>query len=101
MKEIRMYARLSPARRKLLRVVTVASLHLIPIAASAAPEEPVAGTMADACQHESHWHYHFPYAHYDYWEYHGHWTEFNGQHFHKYWNQQHNYWEYKDCSGAG
>lgn len=51
--------------------------------------------QADAYQHESHWNYQFPYAHYDWWEYRRHWWD-NGVHWHEHFNATYNQFLIKD-----
>ena len=60
------------------------------------PATPI--DAADNCQHFTHSHYHFPYAHYDEYVYQGH-RNIQGSHYNDYHNTYHGDFLAKFCPG--
>jgi opacity protein-like surface antigen len=81
--------------RPLMRLAVVASTALA-FAVSAVPSASSVAA-ADNCQHFSHTHYHFPYAHRDNYDNTGQAWYSNGEHWHEYHNTTHDDWFWKAC----
>lgn len=84
-----MFAHLSLHRRTFVVLLAVVSLSVIPVTRTYA---------ADNCQHFTHSHYHFPYAHYDEYLYQGHGL-IGGSHYNYYHNTYHGDFIQKFCPG--
>lgn len=67
----------------------IASAALIAAAAGPITLAVSPANAADDCQHFTHRHYHFPYAHYDTHEYHGSHWHWDQRHYHHYYNATH------------